>query len=1103
MLKDDDNQEIMKLIDEKPIKTRPEDKFGHQYYVDILKDILKKCPTPYCIGLFGQWGSGKTGIAKILEEELKNEGDKTYEILYFDTWKHSDDTLRRQLLIEIDDTFFEGKKKYATELYCDTKTEPEIGVKFDLKRFLILFICVSLYITIVTSVIFRAKPDNWVYLLLSLVFPALLALLISLDRYIKMITVTKSVEKPTSPEQFEYLFKKEVLEDIRKKRNKKLLIIFDNLDRCDSETVIKTLRGINTFLGEEGCVYIIPCDPKAIRKHIKNQLYQKDNQTTDPDEFLKKIFQISIDIHPLLVSDIKSYAEDFIDQTNLGSHPKRDQIVHVITQGLVDSPRKIKELLNNLAIRYFIAKKFEIERKILPNVITENIDFLGKMMIIKEEWAGFYEEIQRNAKVYTAVVDIMENRIPAQQPEITEKAYKILSEKKELKGFLEGTRLIQNENVDLFLRFNQEPLDVIIPESRRIKDALIYTRRKDELIEIFEDSKKDTEKLRRYIQIIENTLRDEDIKDRFVNIFNSTSTIIDYVPERMRTYFSERVCSLLDRSHLIESVHSLDLNCFKIFRNIESSNPHLKRILREFSSGLIKSETFPKSKLEVLFENSQIITEEIKPITNKFFNVRFKEFKADIIKFLSDYDSKTSSVFLESSFVKNQLEGSITNKPNKENQEIIELYLSLRTIVPLQERNKHYVSKMIEMIKNTGSIECDEPKRFAIDNLDRIKFEIPSDFIIPLIDALDSMQALIVQSKPQPQAFEFIAELYVALYPDVDDKKKADIQSKLSHLIKTKPSSYEKILEEIRSSEQVQRFNGLIGFTTKEYIQTEVYKKKSDEEKNNFLKMLYEEYYQKDIKYFCEHLVFDLLSEGEEPLFNSGLRAINIYIDEIVSHGLEKKLIEILVEEIKQFEDNDSNYEDITNYLNALLLFLRNCTDKNFVDGVLSDLASNFLKSKKSIEKRVIKDNFNKVKDILSEDMIKTMFNNIALYVRDNVTLLSSKDPLFIIILENQDFVDKGNLDSLKNNLKCLILEQNVEQMKKPLYFLPKIKSLTKDQIKEYVGDFLNVAKDEKRPQEVKELAKTAVKELEPRVDKRWLEWKEFESLEKEESKEE
>src|SRR5258706_7365431 len=96
----------------------PDDKFKHQGYVDALHNLVKECPTPFCLGLFGGWGSGKTGIVLELCNTLKQK-NKDIKHLYFDVWKYSADSLRRQLLIKIDEEWFDKKLDFENKLYID------------------------------------------------------------------------------------------------------------------------------------------------------------------------------------------------------------------------------------------------------------------------------------------------------------------------------------------------------------------------------------------------------------------------------------------------------------------------------------------------------------------------------------------------------------------------------------------------------------------------------------------------------------------------------------------------------------------------------------------------------------------------------------------------------------------------------------------------------------------------------------------------------------------------------------------------------------------------------------------------------------------------
>lgn len=65
-----------------------EDLLGFKVHADLLIDVIKdESVLPISIGVFGDWGSGKSSILKIIHKELKGENDDTLKddtlVLYF------------------------------------------------------------------------------------------------------------------------------------------------------------------------------------------------------------------------------------------------------------------------------------------------------------------------------------------------------------------------------------------------------------------------------------------------------------------------------------------------------------------------------------------------------------------------------------------------------------------------------------------------------------------------------------------------------------------------------------------------------------------------------------------------------------------------------------------------------------------------------------------------------------------------------------------------------------------------------------------------------------------------------------------------------------
>lgn len=596
------------VLQDKPRENGEIDNFGHGEIANSVIEVIRNAPRPFNIGIYGQWGVGKSTICKIIKGRLlKEEG---YKVVYFDTWKYERDSFRRQFLITLDQDLelgFNYKETLNQSLSIPFNLSWTESIKLTLGGFLFRTLSI-LIIALVIIFIFRQSifpffiSTDYTGLAKRVIDLGIIGVLLAfILNTIKQFRGEKTIDKTDSAEGFEEYFAK-VLKEIKKKD---LLVIIDNLDRLSSEKAVGLLSDIKTFLSDEKyffqgskienrAVFIIPCDNKA----INDQLIIEYGKEFDTEEYLRKFFNHSIQIPKFLNIELDDFIVDKLNTTEITEFKDNYDLVFILSYAFRNNPREIIQFINSLISLYLLAKEREIKRVIE----TDHIAFLAKVLVLRVKWPRLYDKIEDKVlrtgdKLLEIVSKIKEN----EDKEV---------EKIKLDDFLRVTSHINDDEYqDIYFSLRQSDAQKTIPEWNSFIISILE-RRDEDAIKIY-SAIKSVNKLAQLGQLLtEYCRRNRQNENSLFNIFLTAHKIIN--PDDLKHFQAVFLLTFktVGSSKFSSVIESLDLK--KLFsKGLEGVSSANKKEISQNLITMIKNisaiETIEREKVKDVRKLFEII----------------------------------------------------------------------------------------------------------------------------------------------------------------------------------------------------------------------------------------------------------------------------------------------------------------------------------------------------------------------------------------------------------------------------------------------------------------------------------------------------------------
>lgn len=422
-----------------------EDLLGYQVHASLLKDvILDKEMLPTSIGIFGNWGAGKSSLMLLLQKEIdewvqkttiENEKKETLKEnnlilqIQFNSWKFENyESTKNTLIIEI-----------LEAIASDISIRKDTFEKADdlLKR--ISLLRVGMYV-IKKGVQFVTATNG-----LPQEITDLIPSIEELADFLKPEEAKALVEELKVQNTARFISKfRELFERIVLAAGYRAIVVYiDDLDRCNPVKVVDCLEAIKLFLNVANTAFVIGADERIVELAIQEKYHvveDKKERFSPFSDYLEKLIQLPYKLPKLSFSEQETYItlllckwkepnlfpkihklylafreKDKHTKYGLDSIRKETQIsrsvddwmpiVPLMNHFLNGNPRQLKRFLNTLQLRMRMAHVAGFD-EIKPDV-------LAKLMVFeyKPTTRGKFEELfsfQLQNNGYLPDIEVME-----------------------------------------------------------------------------------------------------------------------------------------------------------------------------------------------------------------------------------------------------------------------------------------------------------------------------------------------------------------------------------------------------------------------------------------------------------------------------------------------------------------------------------------------------------------------------------------------------------------------------------------------------------------------------------------------------------------------
>jgi uncharacterized protein YjbI with pentapeptide repeats/energy-coupling factor transporter ATP-binding protein EcfA2 len=351
-------------------------------YRNAIVNIVKTSHPKFTIGIFGEWGAGKTTLINSVDNALQT--DKNLITVRLEAWRYKWEQFPIASLLKSIAYALPAEKQFE-----DLKKKLETSAINFLKN----------TADILTSIISKYASEE--YEISQEMFDTFKK---ELNSKIQLIA---ELDRDTVYfDGFEEI-KKEIKNLRLENPALRIIVYVDDLDKCSPKKALELLEIIRVFQDVEGFIFIIGISHDMLIKLSNIEINQKSNEG---EHYIKNLIQVPIALPKWSNQDTVKLVRDFIKKGMIHDKFKDivDKNIELISVAIDNNPREIKRFLNNFIVAHEIfsgKKSFEKKELIFSGKKSFDAKELLVIQAIHLRWKKFYNTLVKSDQSFFKGLD--------------------------------------------------------------------------------------------------------------------------------------------------------------------------------------------------------------------------------------------------------------------------------------------------------------------------------------------------------------------------------------------------------------------------------------------------------------------------------------------------------------------------------------------------------------------------------------------------------------------------------------------------------------------------------------------------------------------------